>query len=557
MATKKATTKKLNDPAPARVPQRSVVIDAAHCWLERTNPLVGVSIRTAQGIFDAARSGDTQRLHWLFQEIEAANPVLFTCIDRRQSAIAGFQLKVSALPSMEGELADEQKDAVESFLADIENFTEMLEHLDTAFFRGFALAQPIWEEDGSVHEVRLHNSWEFLVHDGVLYHNPECNGFTRSAIPCADAGLIGVQRNRAIDYPALSIHIRHAVGERDWGRLLERYAIPKPAITMAANATNAQRDDYLVAAKALENGQVSVWPNGSNIADFAGGSRGVDPFTNFITHQEKLIVLLSTGGTLTSLAQADTGALAGGAQMKVWQEIVGRDAGVLAQAVKRSLIKPFLVRKFGARPCAIDFSLEFPAERSAKESAEIAATLKQAGWRVNQGELEKATGFTLEKETIDVPGVNFGGQQPKQADTGNGSNANRSLDTFTDDVASTALNGAQVSSMVDVIKQAAEGQIPKDSILPLLQAAFPNVQVEMLQKIVAPIETFRPIAKAKAKTPLQNDVSRLQNAPRDPDGQGDPSGEDALVEALSGLFEKSLAEAAAEAIEKEEKQDDE
>ena len=122
----------VNSPTPSlthsptpHVPVRPVVIDAAHCWLERTNPLVGVSIRTAQGIFDAARSGDTQRLHWLFQEIEAANPVLFTCIDRRQSAIAGFQLKVSALPSMEGELADEQKDAVESFLADIENFMQM------------------------------------------------------------------------------------------------------------------------------------------------------------------------------------------------------------------------------------------------------------------------------------------------------------------------------------------------------------------------------------------------------------------------------------------------
>ena len=471
MATKKATTKKLNDPAPARVPQRSVVIDAAHCWLERTNPLVGVSIRTAQGIFDAARSGDTQRLHWLFQEIEAANPVLFTCIDRRQSAIAGFQLKVSALPSMEGELADEQKDAVESFLADIENFTEMLEHLDTAFFRGFALAQPIWEEDGSVHEVRLHNSWEFLVHDGVLYHNPECNGFTRSAIPCADAGLIGIQRNRAIDYPALSIHIRHAVGERDWGRLLERYAIPKPAITMAANATNAQRDDYIVAAKAVENGQVSVWPYGSNITDFAGGSRGTDPFNSFIDHQEKLIVLLATGGTLTSLAQADTGALAGGAQMKVWQEIVRRDAGVLSQAVMRSLIKPFLAAKFGAQSCAVEFSLDFPSERSAQDAANVAATLKQAGWRVDQGELEKAVGFTLEREE-------------------------------------------------------SAPQMP----------AF---------------------ARAKAKTPLQNDENRLQNAPRVSDGQGDPSGEDALVEALSGLFEKTLAEAAAEAVEKEEKQDEE
>ena len=437
MATKKTIRKAVNGGAPARVPRRAVEIDAAHCWLERSNPLVGVSIRTAQSIFDAARSGDTQRLHWLFQEIEAANPVLFTCIERRQSAIAGFQVKVSALPSMEGSLAEEQKDAVESFLAGIENFTELLEHLDTAFFRGFALAQPIWEEDGSVNEIRLHNSWEFLVHDGVLYHNPECNGFTRAAVPCTDAGLVGIQRRRAIDYPALAIHIRHAVSERDWGRFLERYALPKPAVVMAANATNAQREDYLVAAKALENGQVSVWPNGSNIADFAGGSRGTDPFSSFIEHQEKLVVLLSTGGTLTSLAQSDTGSLAGGAQMEVWKEIVRRDAGVLSQAIMRSLVKPYLAQRFGAQPCAVDLALDFPAERSAKEAAEIAATLKNAGWRIDQSELEKAVGFTLEKE-----------ETPPQ------------------------------------------------------MPAF---------------------AKAKAKTPLQNDESALQNARKDADGQGEGS----------------------------------
>ena len=473
MATKKSGKVKVNSEKlpPPHVPTRPVVVDAAHCWLERTNPLIGVSIRTAQNIWDAARAGDTQRLHWLFNEIESANPVLFTCIERRQAAIAGFQLKVSALPSMEGSLADEQKDAVESFIAGIENFTEMLEHLDSAFFRGFALAQPIWEEDATVREIRLHNSWEFLVHDGVLYHNPECNGFTRDAVSCADAGLIGIQRRRAIDYPALSIHIRHAVSERDWGRFLERYALPKPAVTMAPNATNEQRKDYLEAARAVENGQVSVWPSGSSIIDFAGGSRGTDPFNTFIDHQEKLIVLLATGGTLTSLAQADTGSLAGGAQMKVWQEIVRRDAGVLSQAVMRSLIKPFLAAKFGAQPCAVDFSLDFPAERSAQDAANVAATLKQAGWRVDQGELEKAVGFTLEREE-------------------------------------------------------SAPQMP----------AF---------------------ARAKAKTPLQTNENPLQIAPRVSDGQGHPPAENALVEALSGLFEKSLAEAAAEAVEKEEKQDEE
>ena len=400
MATRNRLAKNVKDNAarPARVPERKVELDAAHCWLERTNPVAGLSIRTAQNIFDAARSGDTQRLHWLFHEIESANPILFTCIERRQSAVAGFQLKVSALPAMDGSLADEQKDAVESFIAGIENFTDLLEHLETAFFRGFALAQPIWEADGTVREIALHNSWEFLVRDGETYHNPECDGWSQHCVPCADAGLIGIQRRRAIDYPALSIHIRHAVSERDWGRFLERYALPKPAVTMAPNATNEQREDYLRAAKAVENGQVSVWPNGTNITDFAGGSRGTDPFNSFIEHQEKLIVLLATGGTLTSLAQADTGSLAGGAQMKVWQEIVRRDAGVLAQAVKRSILKPYLERAFGARPCAVDFALDFPEERSAQDAANVAATLRQAGWRVDQGELEKAVGFTLERE---------------------------------------------------------------------------------------------------------------------------------------------------------------
>jgi len=396
MATRKTTAKAVKPPA--RVPARTVQLDAAHCWLERSNPLAGLSVRAAQSIFDCARAGDTQRLHWLFQEIEAANPLLFTCVERRQSAVAGFRTAVSALPSMDGALAEEQKDAVETFLSGIGNFTELLEHLETAFFRGFALAQPVWESDGAVREVALHNSWEFLVHDGELYHNPECDGWTRNCVSCADAGLIGVQRRRAIDYPALSVHVRHAVSERYWGKFIERYALPKPAVNMAPNATNEQRGDYLAAARAVENGQVSVWPSGTSITDFAGGSRGTDPFNSFIEHQERLVVLLATGGTLTSLAQADTGSLAGGAQMQVWKEIVRRDAGVLAQAVMRSLVRPYLERAFGARPCCVELALDFPEKRSAQDSANVAATLRQAGWRVDQGELEKAVGFTLERE---------------------------------------------------------------------------------------------------------------------------------------------------------------
>ena len=65
--------------------------NATIAWLERSNPLRGLSIAQANNIFDAARNGDTQRLHWMFQEIETANPVLSMCVTRRSGAAANFR----------------------------------------------------------------------------------------------------------------------------------------------------------------------------------------------------------------------------------------------------------------------------------------------------------------------------------------------------------------------------------------------------------------------------------------------------------------------------------
>ena len=377
--------------------------DAAIAWLERTNPLTGMTIRDLQNVFDCARNGDTQRLHWIFNEIESVNPVLLVCVERRASAVANFQWRVAERASQDGSLSAEQKDAVETFLGNIENLTEAFEHLDLAFFRGFAHAQPIWEADGTVREISLLDSWKFVRQGGEWFFNPECTGFSSGMQSCANARLMTVTRRRPIDYPALGIHVRDAVGNRDWGRFLERHALPKPAVTMHQGATEEQKRDYLEAAECVENGQVSVWPFGSSLTDFAGGSRGVDPFKNFIEHQERRIVLLATGGTLMSLAESGTGTLAGNAQTDVWESIVARDSSVIAQAVTRSLVRPYLAKAFPGKPCAVEFGFDFTKPPTPKEVAEVASILHGAGWRIDQGELEEATGFTLEKEEAPQP----------------------------------------------------------------------------------------------------------------------------------------------------------
>lgn len=377
-------------------------------WLERTNPLRGLSISRATSMFDSARVWGSPRLQYAYNEIEATDPVLMTCVERRQSALAGLDYRFVASSSEDKTLANEQRDALDRFVSGIENFSEVLEHMDLAFFRGFSHVQPIW--DGTkVQHVNLLDSWNFLRNDeGQWLWNPACHETTGGLEPIGpDARLVSLVRNRAIDYPAIIIYIRHALGDRDWGRFIERYAIPPVHFEMAAGATDKDKPLYQEAGDAAHNGQNTIRPNGSHI-DFAAEARGADPFTPFIEHQDKYIVLLATGGTLTSLAQADTGSLAGGAQMEVWREIVARDGVKIAEALNRALFRRYLELEFPGRPMAARFELSNETKPTADEIADLAGKLKTAGYTVDQAELEEAVGFKLVKDETPAPQPGFG-----------------------------------------------------------------------------------------------------------------------------------------------------
>lgn len=378
---------------------------AYNAWLERTNPLAGLSVSRARSLYDAARAYGSPRLQYTYDEIELTDPVLLTCTERRASAIAGMGWKFRARAAADAALAQEQRDALQTFANDIDNLTEALEHLDLAFFRGFAHVQPIWDGERVRHVVLL-KSWNFLRDpDGTWYWDPECRETPNGLAAIGpDARLVTVTRRRAIDYPALSIHIRHALGERDWGRFVERYGIPPADITMAPNATEADRPKYENTADAAKDGRNIVLPNGASVTR-AGDTRGVNPFLDFCEYQAKQILILATGGTLATLAEGDTGTLAGNAQENVWRQIVARDGGVISDALNRSLFRPFLAMAFPNRPTCVDFELGADKTPSAEDVFDLAAKAKSAGYLIAQDELEEASGYTLEKDV----------QQPQNA----------------------------------------------------------------------------------------------------------------------------------------------
>ena len=382
-------------------------------WLVRYNPLHGLNEIEAQMIYDAAREGNFSRLHWLYANLEQTDPTLLVCVERRTGALVGLDWRVVARPTAKDEaLAEEQRAATEEALAKIDNLPDAIAHLGLAFFRGFSHVAPDWDADGLCRHIDLPHSWNFCrtPSTGIWYWNPSAQygipGRDPNLVRIPDGETICVEHPRPIDYPAVSIFLRSALAEMSWGQFLERFGIPPAFLTMPDGSTETDVTRFRQAAEAFTNGQAGVLPNGSDI-HFATEARGQNPFSEFVRHQSEMIVLLATGGTLTSLAQSGTGTLAGEAQMDVWREIVRRDAEIIGGALDKGLCERTVRALFPGKPVLVRFELGREAALSPAEVLDLAAKAKAAGYIIARDELADAVGYTLERDTSGLAAPGF------------------------------------------------------------------------------------------------------------------------------------------------------
>ena len=66
-------------------------------------------------------------------------------------------------------------------------------------------------------------------------------------------------------------------------------------------------------------------------------------------------------------------------------------------------------------------------------------------------------------------------------------------------VQDTALNGAQVTSLIQIAESVAGGALPAESALAMVQAAFPAIGADVAGKIIGPLKDFKPAAPAAPK----------------------------------------------------------
>ena len=385
---------------------------------EQMNPLWNISARYAQLIYDYARSGNYAQIQYLYNEIEERDPTLNVCVTRRCSAVAELDWQVVRSDvrlnrNADQGLVNEQIACLETAMASIDNLPDAMEHLALASFRGFSMISPLHGINGEIRHFDLIDGWN-VCYDPKgqeWLFNPDASSFMNPTIAAAAPGnkwglqvipreqLCVCTRKRQIDFPALQIYLRSAIGERDWGRFLETYGLPPVIITMPEFTSKEDEAAYMNAAEAVFEGRSGVVPHDSQV-NYGSESRGTNPFTEFIEHQQKLIVLMATGGTLTSLSEAGSGTLAGNAQMDVWRQIVRADVRLISNAVNKQVCEGILKaqRDFKGKPILAEWRLDSAPKPEAKDILELASTASSAGFEMDAEELSQATGFTIKKK---------------------------------------------------------------------------------------------------------------------------------------------------------------
>lgn len=384
---------------------RGAELDA---WAAVSNPLAGLTVDGAARMVDAARRGSYARLQAAYREIEAADPILYTVLSRRASALRELDWEVRLRAEGRGRgwdpaLAEDQRALLlrEYGEAEENGLGRAVVHLATGHFRGFAHALPRFGAGGLTLEgFETLDSWNFCRDpaDGAWLWNPGCREGTDGLERVPEGELATVAPGAHVDRPALFIYIRRAVGDRKYGVWLERFGSPHCAVIMPPAATREQSADYLEVARRFARGADTALPAGSQVS-FASDARGLPPFADFLRRQQELVVLMATGGTLTTLASpTGIGSGASDSQDAAWRTIVRRDARDVADALNRSVTRRLLDANFPGRPRLAYFDFSDPAP-TADEVLETAAKARAAGFDCDPAEVSERTGWRLERGT--------------------------------------------------------------------------------------------------------------------------------------------------------------
>jgi Protein of unknown function (DUF935) len=367
-------------------------------------------------------------------------------------------------------------------------------NMSEALSRVWSVHEVVWrpQPDGTLQatftKIPL---WYFENRTGVLRYLP--TDLSIDGLPLDPGGWL-IAQGDGVGIAAAVAAMSKRLSLQDWLLYSERCGQPglhaktnaqqgSPAWEGLVNSVAAfGREWQLVTSKDVEMEAVSLHAQGSL------------PYPELISRMDRVIAALYRGADLSTIS-AD-GNQAGASVQGDETRMLDADVCEMVGECLQQQIEPFVIQWVtgDSEPLAyIDIA---PASNPNYEmDMKVESHLMGAGIKLSKAEMLQRYGRTEATDPNDVAMI----ATPVQPQVLESVSA---APVPSDEASQTevALNGAQIASIISVVKEASAGTIPKARVLPTLKAAFPLIPENVLLSIVRPILSFEPTTLANEET---------------------------------------------------------
>jgi phage gp29-like protein len=232
----------------------------------------------------------------------------------------------------------------------------------------------------------------------------------------------------------------------------------------------------------------------------AARSGSVDTYEKLMRYLDEEVTKTVLGETLTT-SVGDVGSFAAAQTHNgVRMELIKADADLLSATLNSTLLAWLTEFHFpGANPPRLWRRVEVPKDEKAEADKDL--VIFQMGFSPSEKLIQEKYGPEWYARGGFAPGGELGteDQPPAQGEV-------QDAEIVTEGAApaqtaqsgvvvqDTALNGAQVASLLQVLGMAADGTLPKESVTQVIRAAFPGVPEPLVAGMVGPIQVKEPAA---------------------------------------------------------------
>jgi phage gp29-like protein len=389
-------------------------------YLERYNPLSGLTMTKLSRFFDEGDQGQFAQLMWLCRKVERRDETMRACKRRMGNELARMTWSIktpSELPPGATELqAQDQAKFLRARYEAVENLKEAVQHLALAEVRGFAHLEKNYDADGTVNKLNCVPQWHWqrdCIY-GEWKFSASARPYDKDAKPILEDDrphwIIREVEDAWLDI-ALICALRKNLARRDVDGFCARYGIPNTFFIAPVGADATKLAEFAEIADDLVSDGGGALPAGSDVKSVDGGTNKGEIFQQVIDDQNSALVLAATGGLLTMLTAPGSGTLAGSAHQEAWENIVGGVGKAISETLQEQFDAIELKLKFPNQPVLAYFELSYPdQDESRKDLVEDVTKLATAGWRVTKEVLEEKTALTFEEDAGPAPGP----QQPPE-----------------------------------------------------------------------------------------------------------------------------------------------